>query len=71
VTRRPRLVFDTNVVVSALLWEGKPGQLLAKAESGEIQLYTSRILLDELQETLERPKLAKRVGLTGLASSKW
>jgi uncharacterized protein len=66
VTRPPRLVLDTNVVVSALLWEGKPGQLLARAESGEVRLYTSRTLLDELRDTLERPKLAKRVGLTGL-----
>jgi len=66
VIRPPRLVVDTNVVVSALLWKGKPGQLLGKAESGEVRLYTSRTLLDELLDTLERPKLTKRVGLTGL-----
>jgi hypothetical protein len=31
-SRRPlRLVLDTNVVVSAILWGGKPGQLLALA----------------------------------------
>jgi putative PIN family toxin of toxin-antitoxin system len=66
VTGPPRLVLDTNVVVSALLWEGNPGLLLAKAENGEARLYTSRILLDELQDILGRPKLTKRVGLTGL-----
>lgn len=59
-------MLDTNVVVSALLWEGNPGQLLARAEIGEVRLYTSRTLLDELRDTLERPKLTKRVDLTGL-----
>lgn len=66
MTRPPRLVLDTNVLVSALLWEGNPGQLLAKAETGDVRLYTSRVLLDELEDALGRPKLAKRVGLTGL-----
>jgi uncharacterized protein len=28
---KPRLVLDTNVVVSALLWRGKPGQLIELA----------------------------------------
>ncbi|MGZ8285873.1 MAG: putative toxin-antitoxin system toxin component, PIN family [Allosphingosinicella sp.] len=66
MTRPPRLVLDTNVMVSALLWEGNPGRLLAKAENGEARLYASRFLLDELEDALGRPKLAKRVGLTGL-----
>ncbi|HEX6374348.1 MAG TPA: putative toxin-antitoxin system toxin component, PIN family [Allosphingosinicella sp.] len=66
MTGPPRLVLDTNVVVSAILWEGNPGQLLAKAENGEVRLYTSRALLDELEDALGRSKLAKRVALTGL-----
>ncbi len=69
MTRPPRLVLDTNVLVSAFLWEGNPGQLLAKAETGEVRLYTSPILLDELEDALGRPKLAKRVALTGLGVS--
>lgn len=32
--RKPRVVIDTNVVVSALLWGGRPLQLLALAASG-------------------------------------
>jgi putative PIN family toxin of toxin-antitoxin system len=67
VTKAPRLVLDTNVVVSALLWHGRPGQLLAMAAQGEIRLYTSRLLLAELQSTLERPKLVRRAEYTGLA----
>ena len=36
------------------------------AGEGEAQLYSSRILLEELQATLERPKLAKVLAATGL-----
>jgi putative PIN family toxin of toxin-antitoxin system len=58
-------VLDTNVVISAILWDGKPGELLALAGEGEVRLHTSRQLLDELRTTLERPKLAPMVELTG------
>ncbi len=64
--RPPRLVLDTNVVISAVLWGGKPAELLALAGEGEVRLFSSRVLLDELRTTLERPKLAKAVGATGL-----
>jgi len=56
--RKPRLVVDTNVVVSALFWGGKPLALLALAAEREIRLYSSSILLAELQATLAKPKLA-------------
>jgi putative PIN family toxin of toxin-antitoxin system len=60
--RRPlRLVVDTNVVVSAVLWGGRPGELIAAAGEGEVRLHSSRDLLDELRATLERPKLARHV----------
>ena len=64
--RRPRLVLDTNVVISAILWGGKPGEMLAMAGEGEVQLYSSLILLEELRATLERPKLSKALAATGL-----
>ena len=65
MNRPPRLVLDTNVIISAILWGGKPAQLLALAGEGELQLCTSRVMLDELRKTLERPKLAKAVQATG------
>ncbi len=64
--RLPRLVLDTNVVVSAILWGGRPGELLALAGEGEVRLYTSRVLLEELRVTLQRPKLATMVAATSL-----
>lgn len=60
-------MLDTNVVISAVLWGGKPGELLALAGEGGARLYTSRVMLDELRATLERPKLAKAVQSTGLS----
>jgi putative PIN family toxin of toxin-antitoxin system len=61
-----RLVLDTNVLVSAFLWQGVPGRLIELATEQEIQLVTSRILLDELADVLPRKKLAKKVAATGL-----
>lgn len=59
--RPPRLVLDTNVVVSAVLWGGRPGELIAAAGEGEVRLHSSRDLLGELRATLERPKLARHI----------
>ena len=61
-----RLVVDTNVLVSAFLWQGTPGRLIERAGEKEIQLFTSRALIDELSEVLHRKKLAKDVQATGL-----
>jgi predicted nucleic acid-binding protein len=55
-----RLVLDTNVVISALLWCEAPYQLLThirdRAES--ISLYCSAPLLAELADVLTRPAAA-------------
>ena len=64
-----RLVVDTNVLVSALLWQGTPGRLVELAGEQECQLFTSRALLDELAEVLQRKKLAKQVLATGLTAA--
>ena len=51
-----RVVLDTNVVVSALIWDGPPERLLDLAVSGEIALFSSAVLLEELAGVLERRK---------------
>lgn len=56
-----RLVADTNVVVSGLLWLGNPGRLLEAASLSRVTLYTSVALLAELSSTLSRPKLARPI----------
>lgn len=49
-----RVLFDTNVVVSAILFGGVPRQLLEAALAGEIDLITSQPLLAELETVLTR-----------------
>ena len=53
-----RLVLDTNVVVSGLIWSGPPRRLLDMGRSGGVFLFSSAILLDELAEVLARKKFA-------------
>ena len=60
-----RLVLDTNVVVSALLWGGLPYQLLQFAVDGEVALYTSPVLVAELSEILVRPHFKERLANQG------
>ena len=61
-----RLLLDTDVVVSALLWRGTPYRLLAAIrERGDVQLVTSITLLDELADVLARPFAAQRLAMIG------
>ncbi len=66
--RRPRWVVDTNVLVSAFLWRGTPGRLIELAGEKEVQLFTSRLLLNELAATLAKKKLMKYVASTGMTA---
>jgi hypothetical protein len=56
-----RVVLDTNVVVSALVWGGTPYKLLQAAANGDIELVTSPALIDELRDVLTRSHLAPRL----------
>ena len=51
-----RLVLDTNVVASALFWNGTPRWLLQTAWDKRIELFTSTALLAELTNVLWREK---------------
>jgi uncharacterized protein len=62
-----RLVLDTNVVASGLLWGGSSAQLLDAAQVGEVELFTSRPLLAELSNILTRSKFTKAIAATGLS----
>ncbi|MBI3009983.1 MAG: putative toxin-antitoxin system toxin component, PIN family [Candidatus Omnitrophica bacterium] len=56
-----RVVADTNVLISGLLWLGKPHKIILAAESRRIALYTSPFLVDELLGVLARPKFKTRL----------
>lgn len=56
-----RLVLDTNVVVAGLLWNGHPRRLLDLAINGDVTLFSSPALIDELAHTLNYPKFSQRI----------
>ncbi len=61
-----RAVADTNTIISGLLWHGAPRQVFDAARAGQIDLFTSAILLAELEEVLSRDKFAERLRRAGI-----
>lgn len=53
-----RAVIDTNVVVSALLFGGKPGLLVPLWKTGQIQPMACKEIIDEYISVFTYPKFA-------------
>lgn len=53
-----RAVFDTNILISGLLWHGVPHALLEHVRQGDFDLISSPALLTELSNALGRAKFA-------------
>lgn len=51
-----RVVLDSNVVISGVLFGGNPRRVIELALDGTIEVFTSADLLDEIREVLQRPK---------------
>lgn len=51
-----RAVIDTNVLLSGLLWPGKPHALIEQVRAGTLILVSSPVLLAELAEVITRPR---------------
>ena len=56
-----RMVLDTNVVASAILWGGTPRLLLQASRDKRVDLFTSTPMLAELTDILGRRKFATKV----------
>ncbi len=56
-----RIVIDTNIWVSGLLWRGMPWKLLSLAEAGEVELCIAPSMLVELAEVLSYERLQPRL----------
>ena len=53
---KPQAVYDTNVIISAILKPGSiPASLVSLAMRGEVQLFLSPALLTEYIEVMKRP----------------
>jgi putative PIN family toxin of toxin-antitoxin system len=54
--KRPHVVLDTNVLISAMLFGGPPREILEMIVAGAVDCSLSLPILDELTEVLQRPK---------------
>lgn len=54
-------VFDTNVLISGILWKGIPFQLLRWAEERSLRIYTSLEILAEVHRVLHYPKFQQYI----------
>ena len=59
-----RIVIDTNVLLSGLLWHGAPHALFNQARDSTIELVMSDALLAEVTEVIARQKFATILQLT-------
>ena len=53
---KTKVFLDTNILISALGWKGKPKVLLEKCVHGELELITSLYQIEELKRVMNYPK---------------
>ena len=53
-----KVVLDTNVLVSGMLWKGNPEKILHAWKAGKFELITFLATLAELQRVLRYPRIA-------------
>lgn len=56
-----KVVIDTNIWVSGLLWGGLPNQVLQRVRQGVVQALATEPLLAEIARTFAYPKLQPKL----------
>jgi putative PIN family toxin of toxin-antitoxin system len=64
--RKPKVVLDTNIWVSALLWGGKPAEIIKAAEHGKFSIFISEEIVMEISRVLTYDKIVKIYEAEGL-----
>ena len=59
-----RIVIDTSVLLSALLWRGTPHALLDHVRAGTLELMMSPALMDEMERVIRYPKFSDSLSRT-------
>ncbi|MEM1554216.1 MAG: putative toxin-antitoxin system toxin component, PIN family [Thermoproteota archaeon] len=54
--KKPKVVLDTNILVSAWLWEGNESEIVEMIENGLVIGYTSPQLMQEFEKVMNYPK---------------
>jgi uncharacterized protein len=65
---KQKIVLDTNVWISALLWGGKPAEIIKAAENNSVTIFASEQIIEEISQVLTYPKLKKVYDAEGLRS---
>ena len=63
-----KVVLDTNVIVSGLLWGGPPNQLLRWVRDGHLQAICCPEVLQEVSHVLAYPRFGRRLDALGFTS---
>jgi putative PIN family toxin of toxin-antitoxin system len=61
-----KAVLDANVWAWALLWGGKPAEIIKAAEGSKVDIMVSEEIVREISQVLNYPKLAKVYKADGL-----
>lgn len=62
-TSKIKVILDSNVFVSGLLWRGKPYQILKLIENGKITCFATIEIIDEIEDVLGREKFSGRLDM--------
>jgi len=61
---KPKVVLDTNIVVSAAICEdGNPAKVFEMLLLEEITNHTTEQIIDEIKKVMARPKITKRLSM--------
>jgi len=63
-----KVVVDTNVAVSGLLWEGPPNDILRWARDGVLVLVACQETVKELARILQYKKFQSRLSMIGMSA---
>ena len=63
-----KVVVDTNVAVSGLLWEGPPNDILKWARDGVLVLVACQETVKELARILQHKKFQSRLSMIGMSA---
>jgi putative PIN family toxin of toxin-antitoxin system len=57
VGKKPKVVIDTNVIISAFGWDGHPEEIIKLVNKGKIENFTSIEMINELSNAIKYPRL--------------
>lgn len=64
-----KIIIDTNVTISGLLWGGAPNQILKLCKNGMVRILECDETLDEVKIVLQYPKFTDRLSALGTTAA--